>query len=159
RVWRSRTQWDGRKPSGSPMRPLRRCLRSHRLDRGTRGRHRTCCRSGRSSRSSAAGWVMRESHAGGSSRSSRGRGHLLEEPIVSERVGLVLGSMDATPLEFWVGVEEGHRVQLDDMIVVETRVPGGGAVQYFGVVDLLRKRYEGAQFDTDAFRATAGTLP
>src|SRR6266571_4434811 len=45
------------------------------------------------------------------------------------------------------------------MIVVETQVPGGGAVQYFGVVDLVRKRYEGAQFDTDAFRAAAGTLP
>src|SRR6266702_3876986 len=45
------------------------------------------------------------------------------------------------------------------MIVVETQVPGGGAVQYFGVVDLVRKRYEGAQYDTDAFRAAAGTLP
>jgi DNA helicase HerA-like ATPase len=82
-----------------------------------------------------------------------------EGPVVSERVGLVLGSLDATPLEFWVGVEEGGRVQLDDMMVVETRLPGGGAVQYFGVVDLVRKRYEGAPFDTDAFRAAAGTLP
>jgi DNA helicase HerA-like ATPase len=82
-----------------------------------------------------------------------------EKLVVSERVGLVLGSMDATPLEFWVGVEEGARVQLDDMMVVETRLPGGGAVQYFGVVDLVRKRYEGAPFDTDAFRAAAGTLP
>jgi DNA helicase HerA-like ATPase len=82
-----------------------------------------------------------------------------EGPLVSERVGLVLGSMDATPLEFWVGVEEGARVQLDDMMVVETRLPGGAAVQFFGVVDLVRKRYEGAPFDTDAFRAAAGTLP
>jgi hypothetical protein len=32
-------------------------------------------------------------------------------------------------------------------------------VQYYGVVDLVRKRYEGTQFDTDAFRAAAGTLP
>jgi hypothetical protein len=82
-----------------------------------------------------------------------------EEPLVSERVGLVLGSVDATPLEFWVGVEEGRRLQLDDTIVVETQLPDGGRVQYFGVVDLVRKRYEGAQFDTDAFRAAAGTLP
>jgi DNA helicase HerA-like ATPase len=82
-----------------------------------------------------------------------------EEPLVSERVGLVLGSVDATPLEFWVGVEEGRRLQLDDTIMVETQLPEGGRVQYFGVVDLVRKRYEGAQFDTDAFRAAAGTLP
>src|SRR5439155_7366500 len=29
-------------------------------------------------------------------------------------VGLVLGSMDATPLEFWIGVGEGQGLQLDD---------------------------------------------
>jgi DNA helicase HerA-like ATPase len=79
--------------------------------------------------------------------------------MASERVGLVLGSVDATPLEFWVGVEEGRRVQLDDTIVVETGLPDGGSVRFFGIVDLVRKRYEGAQFDTDAFRAAAGTLP
>jgi DNA helicase HerA-like ATPase len=82
-----------------------------------------------------------------------------EASPVSERVGLVLGSVDATPLEFWVGVEEGRRVQLDDTIMVETQLADGVRVQYFGVVDLVRKRYEGAQFDTDAFRAAAGTLP
>ena len=53
-----------------------------------------------------------------------------EQPIISERVGLVLGSVDATPLEFWVGVEEGQRVQLDDAILVETQLPDGGHVQY-----------------------------
>lgn len=32
---------------------------------------------------------------------------------MSSVVGLVLGSQDATPLEFWVGVREGERLQLD----------------------------------------------
>ena len=35
-------------------------------------------------------------------------------------VGLVLGSQDATPLEFWVGVREGERLQLDDLVVTRT---------------------------------------
>jgi len=67
--------------------------------------------------------------------------------------------MDATPLDFWVGVAEGRRIQLDDLVVVETEVPGGLRVRFYGLVDVVRKRYEGAQFDTDAFRAIDGTLP
>ncbi|GIW42258.1 MAG: ATPase [Candidatus Binatia bacterium] len=82
----------------------------------------------------------------------------MKEPT-REVAGLVLGSMDATPLEFWVGVEEGKRIQLDDLVVVESAIPGGERVRFFGIVDLVRKRYEGAPFDTDAFRASRGVLP
>jgi DNA helicase HerA-like ATPase len=78
---------------------------------------------------------------------------------LSEDVGVVLGSMDATPLDFWIGVGEGQRVQLDDLVVVETAAPGDLIVRFYGVVDIVRKRYEGTKFDTDAFRATDGTLP
>ena len=39
----------------------------------------------------------------------------------SSDVGLVLGSQDATPLEFWVGVREGERLQLDDLVVRKPR--------------------------------------
>ncbi len=77
------------------------------------------------------------------------------EPVA----GLVLGTVDATPLEFWIGVPDGQSVQLDDMIEVETVAATGEAVRFYGVVDLVRKRYEGASFDSDAFRAAAGTLP
>ena len=73
--------------------------------------------------------------------------------------GLVLGSQDATPLEFWVGVEAGNQLELDDLVVVETMSPRGQSVSFFGIIDAVRKRYEGAQYDTDAFRAAAGTLP
>ncbi len=76
-----------------------------------------------------------------------------------EAAGLILGSQDATPLEFWVGVSEGSQIELDDLLVVETITPRGQAVRFYGVVDTVRKRYEGAQYDTDAFRAAAGTLP
>src|SRR4051794_34141240 len=75
------------------------------------------------------------------------------------KVGLVLGSQDSTPLEFWVGVGEGQTLQLDDLVAVETTTPGGTHVSFYGIVDIVRKRFEGSQFDTDAFRVAAGTLP
>ena len=73
-------------------------------------------------------------------------------------VGVVLGSQDAGPLEFWVGVSGGCFLQLDDLVTVEA-VVDGQTVSFFGIVDLVRKRYEGAQFDSDAFRASEGALP
>src|SRR4051812_60484 len=73
--------------------------------------------------------------------------------------GVVLGSEDAGPLEFWIGVQDQRLVQLDDVVVVEAPVPGGGTATFYGIVDLVRKRYEGAEFDTDAFRAAEGVLP
>ena len=73
-----------------------------------------------------------------------------------EPAGLVLGTFDATPLEFWVGVADGQRVQLDDLMVVETTAPGGQPIRFYGLVDQVRKKYEGTQFDTDAFRAASG---
>jgi DNA helicase HerA-like ATPase len=88
----------------------------------------------------------------------------LPETATSERganpaAGVVLGTEDAAPLEFWVGVREQQLVQLDDLVVVEAPVPGGGHVTFYGIVDQVVKRYEGAEFDTDAFRAAEGVLP
>jgi DNA helicase HerA-like ATPase len=73
--------------------------------------------------------------------------------------GVVLGSLEATPLEFWLGVESGRIVQLDDLVLSETRTPAGQTVRFYGVVDVVRKKYEGAAFDTDAFRVTEGLMP
>lgn len=74
-------------------------------------------------------------------------------------VGLVLGSQDSTPLEFWVGVREGAQIQLDDLVVTRTTLSDGQSVTFYGIVDIVRKRFEGSQFDTDAFRVADGTLP
>ena len=73
-------------------------------------------------------------------------------------VGLVLGSQDAKPLDFWVGVREGERLQLDDLVSVETTI-GDVTVRFYGIVDIVRKRFEGSQFDTDAFRVAEGAMP
>jgi DNA helicase HerA-like ATPase len=83
----------------------------------------------------------------------------LANPAHPVAEGLVLGSQDATPLEFWVGVRAGSQLELDDLVVVETLSPRQQTVRFFGIVDIVRKRYEGAQYDSDAFRAADGTLP
>jgi DNA helicase HerA-like ATPase len=71
----------------------------------------------------------------------------------------VLGTEDATPLEFWVGIEEGEYLQLDDVVMVNTQVPGVGPLRISGVVDMVRSRHEGSRFDSDVFLAEEGLLP
>jgi DNA helicase HerA-like ATPase len=78
---------------------------------------------------------------------------------VSESVGRVLGTLDAMPLEFWVAVEEGQYLQLDDVVEVATPLPDGTEIRLFGVVDLVRARHEGARFDSDVFLVERGVLP
>jgi len=79
--------------------------------------------------------------------------------VASEPVGVVLGSQDATPLDFWIGVGDGSQLQLDELVSVTARTPGGQEVVFYGLVDAVRKRFEGTEFDTDAFRAAEGTMP
>ncbi len=76
-----------------------------------------------------------------------------------EAVGVVIGAKDATPLEFWIGVADGHQIELDDVIRVDSHTADGEVLAFYGTVDEVRKRYEGATFDTDAFRHAEGTLP
>src|SRR5262249_14157733 len=83
----------------------------------------------------------------------------LGEPASTPAAGAENGTEDTAPLEFWVGVRDEKLVQLDDQVVVQAPVPGGGKVTFYGIVDQVRKRYEGAEFDTDAFRAAEGVLP
>ena len=78
---------------------------------------------------------------------------------VSEPVGRILGTEDATPLTFWVGVAPDSYLQLDDAVVVDTEVPGRGPLRIAGIVQDVRARHEGAQFDTDVFLVERGVLP
>ena len=42
-------------------------------------------------------------------------------------VGRVLGTVDATPLQFYVGLAPGRTLQLDDVVVTERELPDAGA--------------------------------
>src|SRR5207248_6628057 len=77
----------------------------------------------------------------------------------SQPVGMVLGTEDATPLTFWVGVAPDAYLQLDDAVIVDTQVPGRGSLRISGIVQDARARHEGASFDTDVFLVDRGVLP
>ena len=77
----------------------------------------------------------------------------------ARRVGRVLGTVDSTPLEFWVGLEPGRSLQLDDVVATVRHPPGGEPVNLYGVVSQVRARYEGARFDSDVFLIEDGVLP
>src|SRR4051812_14330432 len=82
------------------------------------------------------------------------------QPVSKEAVGRVLGTEDATPLEFWVALAEGQYLQLDDVVVCERDVAGRATrVSVSGVVTQVRARHEGAKFDSDVFLIEDGVLP
>lgn len=74
------------------------------------------------------------------------------------RVGIVLGTKPISPLEFWIGVEEGQVVQLDDVLYVESKI-GNTPVKYYGIVSEVHKFLEGAEFVYDAHLVTKGLIP
>ena len=74
-------------------------------------------------------------------------------------VGRVLGTKDATPLEFWVGVSKGEFIQLDDVVALERVLPTGEVVRMYGTVGQVVARHEGARFDSDVFLIEDGILP
>lgn len=74
-------------------------------------------------------------------------------------VGRVLGTRDATPLEFWVGVVPGEFLQLDDVMALERILPTGEIVHMYGTVGQVIARHEGARFDSDVFLIEDGILP
>ncbi|MEU5550209.1 MULTISPECIES: ATP-binding protein [unclassified Micromonospora] len=76
-----------------------------------------------------------------------------------EGVGRVLGTADATPLQFWTAVAPGSYLQLDDVVVTRRELPDREPVTIAGVVTQVRARHEGAQFDSDVFAIADGTLP
>src|SRR5918999_5306272 len=76
-----------------------------------------------------------------------------------EAVGRVLGTADATPLQFWTAVSPGSYLQLDDVVVTRRELPDREPVTISGVVTQVRARHEGALFDSDVFAIADGTLP
>ena len=79
---------------------------------------------------------------------------------MTQPIGFILGTQEATPLEFWVAVAAQQVLRLGDVIRVQTQRPdGAGIISFYGVVDRVRTIYEGAQFDSDTFLAIQGTMP
>lgn len=77
----------------------------------------------------------------------------------ADKVGLVAGTEDSTPLEFAVALDEACYLQLDDVVVTVRPVPGVGPVLTSGIVTQVRARQEGASFGSDVFLVSDGVLP
>ena len=76
-------------------------------------------------------------------------------------IGMVLGTEQATPLAFWFAVAAETKVQLDDIVFIEVADPetAGDAVRFYGVVDEVRRAYEGIQFEGDTELVVQGLMP
>lgn len=85
----------------------------------------------------------------------------VDEPQQSDprMVGLVLGTDEATPLQFWVAIAEGAHLQLDDVVALDRVLPTGEKISIYGIVNQVRARHEGATFDSDVFLIADGILP
>ena len=76
------------------------------------------------------------------------------------KVGHVVGSQHTSTREFRVIVDDDQYLQLDDLVVVRTEVPGRGEVRTYGVVTESEAVFEGAAYESDTVRIAAdGTLP
>jgi HD domain-containing protein len=76
-----------------------------------------------------------------------------------EPVGLVVGTVAATPLQFSVAISPEQYLQLDDVVVTSRELPGLKPVQVSGVVTNVEAVHEGARFASDVFLIEQGALP
>ncbi len=76
-----------------------------------------------------------------------------------DTVGLVVGTIAATPLQFSVAISPDQYLQLDDVVVTQRQLPGQAPVQVSGVVTNVEAIHEGAKFASDVFLIQQGALP
>ncbi len=75
-------------------------------------------------------------------------------------VGRVVGSRHTSTREFRVILDEAEYLQLDDLVVVRTGVPGVGEVRTYGFVTESEAVFEGASYESDTVRiAGEGSMP
>jgi hypothetical protein len=74
-------------------------------------------------------------------------------------LGLVVGTVPATPLQFSVGLAPGQYAQLDDVVVTHRSLPGNRDIRIAGVVTNVEAVHEGARFASDVFLIESGALP
>ncbi len=75
-------------------------------------------------------------------------------------VGMVLGTKPSNPLEFWVGVERGSFLQLDDVVVVHSEIDGTSkGIKFYGLVHEVQKQLEGVELAYEARLVTDGIVP
>jgi uncharacterized protein len=82
-----------------------------------------------------------------------------EHDGLADGLGLVVGTVPATPLQFSVGLAPGQYAQLDDVVITHRPLPGREGVRIAGVVTNVEAVHEGARFASDVFLINSGALP
>ncbi|HUB38477.1 MAG TPA: ATP-binding protein [Streptosporangiaceae bacterium] len=77
----------------------------------------------------------------------------------ADPVGLVVGTVAATPLQFSVAVQADQYLQLDDVVTTSRQLPGQPTIRVSGVVTNVEAVHEGARFASDVFLIQQGALP
>ncbi len=70
---------------------------------------------------------------------------------LDERIGVVLGTKAASPVEFFVAVDRNAILQLDDAVYVRSKLPDGNNLYFYGIVSQVEKAYDGLTFDSDMY--------
>ncbi len=79
------------------------------------------------------------------------------EEIMSENVGVVLGTKPANPSEFFIAVKRDFPLQLDDTVWTETQIKLSDGIsenqiiRFYGIVDSVERSYEGLEYDSDMY--------
>jgi DNA helicase HerA-like ATPase len=76
----------------------------------------------------------------------------------NEKVGFVVGTKDTSPFSYFVGIEEGKSLQLDDLVLIRENL-NGIEIRFYGVVSDVRKSFEGLNFNSENFMVVDGKLP
>ena len=74
-------------------------------------------------------------------------------------LGRVLGTEPSTPLDFWVALDKGQVIQLDEVVALERTLPNSEVVRIYGIITEIRAMHEGARFDSDVFLIEDGVIP
>lgn len=66
------------------------------------------------------------------------------------KVGIVLGTKESTPFEFYIEVDGNQTLQIDDIIVTTCEYPRFGKVTFYGIVDQVISKLEGLETNEQA---------
>ncbi|MCS7298733.1 MAG: ATP-binding protein [Spirochaetia bacterium] len=78
------------------------------------------------------------------------------------RVGIVIGTKDSTPFEFWFQVDDDVIVNVDNIVKVINRLKDGDReveITFYGVVSNILKGFEGVDFHSWNKETLSGIIP
>ncbi len=82
-----------------------------------------------------------------------------EDTEIKSEVGIVIGTKESTPFEFWFQVSEDNPVFVDDIVKVINYVNGVGKIEFYGIITNIIKGFEGLEFHSWNKEVQKGRIP